>query len=278
MKSDKDAQVKDVQVKDGKVKSENGVKVKNGKVKANDWILLLAKKRNFLVKVEKRKKLHTDLGMVDLDVVIGKNYGEIIKTHNGNEFAIIKPSILDFLNKKTRMLPQAIRPKDSALILAYTGLNKNSIVVEAGTGSAWLALFLSIYVGKIYSYEKRKDFFENAKKNVKLSKIMNIVLKNKDITKGIDEKNVDAVILDMQGSEKVVSIAYKALKPGGWLVVYSPYIEQVKAVVEEIGKYNFTQIWTLENILRPWDVRQHTLPKRQGLLHTGFLTFARKIF
>jgi len=248
------------------------------KIKQNDLALLLSEERSFLVKIEKNKKLHTDFGIIDLSKAIGKSYGSIIKTHKGKEFVLVKPSIVDFLNKKARMMPQAVRPKDSALILAFTGINKNSIVVEAGTGSAWLTLFLANYVKKIYSYEKRKDFFENAKKNIKASGMKNIVLKNKDIREGIDEKNVDAVILDMQNAETVVNLAYKALKPGGFFVVYSPYIEQVKAVVEEIKKYNFAQVLTVENILRPWDVRGHTLPKRQGLLHTGFLTFARKVF
>lgn len=248
------------------------------KIKQGDLVLLLSKERGFLVKVEKGKKLHTDFGVIDLSNAISKKYNSVVKTHKGKEFVLAKPSIVDFLNKKARMMPQAVRPKDAALILAFTGLNKNSVVVEAGTGSAWLTLFLANYVKKIYSYEKRKDFFENAKKNIRASGLKNIVLKNKDIRQGIDERNVDAVILDMKNAEQVVRHVFLTLKPAAWLVVYSPYIEQVKVVVEEIKKYNFAQILTVENILRPWDVRGHTLPKRQGLLHTGFLTFARKVF
>lgn len=250
------------------------------KVKEGSYVLLLGKERNFLLKVEKNKKFHCDEGIIDMENIIGKSYGSIIKTHINKEFVLIKPTIIDFLNKKARMMPQAIRPKDAALIIAFTGINEKAKIVEAGTGSAWLTLFLASYCkkGKIYSYEIRKDFFENAKKNVKESGLKNIILKNKDITKGIEEKNVDMVVLDMINAENVVKEAFRVLKPGCWLVVYSPYIEQVKKVIEEIKKYNFTQISTVENILRYWDVRQHTLPQRRGLMHTGFLTFARKIF
>jgi tRNA A58 N-methylase Trm61 len=61
------------------------------------------------------------------------------------------------------------------------------------------------------------------------------------------------------------------------LVVYSPYIEQVVAVREEIEKLKFVQIKTVENIVREWRVGKHTLPEPSGILHTGFLTFARKL-
>lgn len=247
------------------------------KIKRGDYVLLLSKQRSYLVKVE-NKKLNTDFGVVNIAELVNKNYGCIVQTHLKHNFVVVKPSIVDFLNKKAKMLPQAVRPKDAALILSFTGINSDSIIVEAGTGSAWLTLFLANYVKQVYSYEKREDFYQNAKRNVELSGMKNITLKHKDILQGIDETNVDAVILDMLHAERAVSLAFNALKPGGWLVVYSPYIEQVKAVTAEIKKYNFAQPVTVENIVRQWDVRQHTLPKRQGLLHTGFLTFARKLY
>jgi tRNA (adenine57-N1/adenine58-N1)-methyltransferase len=81
----------------------------------------------------------------------------------------------------------------------------------------------------------------------------------------------------MKYAEKVVKHAYKSLRVGGWLVVYSPYIEQVKAVVKEMERKGFNKTKTVENIVREWDVREHTLPARSGIMHTGFLTFARKI-
>ncbi|HKZ41519.1 MAG TPA: tRNA methyltransferase, partial [Candidatus Hodarchaeales archaeon] len=94
---------------------------------------------------------------------------------------------------------------------------------------------------------------------------------------GISERNVDAVFLDMKYAEMVVKSAYGALRPGGWLVVYSPYIEQVKAVRAAMERKDFSKPKTVENIVREWDVRSHTLPARSGIMHTGFLTFARKI-
>jgi len=188
-----------------------------------------------------------------------------------------KSNLLDIL-KKLKRLPQIIMPKDASLILAYTGISPDSLIVDAGSGSGFLAIFLAYYCrgGKVITYEKRPDFAKLAKKNVKLTGLKNIVVKEKDVLEGIEEKNVDLITLDMKGVEKVVKISFDVLKPGGWLVVYSPYIEQVISVRERVEKLNFKKVKTVENIIREWRVGRHTLPEVSGVMHTGWLTFARK--
>ena len=109
-------------------------------------------------------------------------------------------------------------------------------------------------------------------------KLKNVKIVNEDITDGMKEKNVDMVTLDMKDAEKIIEDAYKSLKIGGWLVVFSPYIEQVKLVINEINKYNFVNLKTIENIRREWQTEVFTRPKTLGIMHTGWLTFARKIY
>ncbi len=189
-----------------------------------------------------------------------------------------KINLLDIL-KKLKRLPQIVTPKDASLILGYTGISPDSLIVDAGSGSGFLCIFLAYYCrkGKVVTYEKRPDFAKVVRKNVKLSGLKNIVVKGKDILEGIEEKNIDLITLDMKGAERVVKNAFQVLKPGGWLVVYSPYIEQVISVRNEIENLNFTQVKTVENIVREWRVGRHTLPEVSGVMHTGWLTFARKI-
>ncbi len=189
-----------------------------------------------------------------------------------------KTNLLDIL-KKLKRLPQIVTPKDASLILGYTGISPNSLVIDAGAGSGFLSIFLAYYCreGKVITYEKRSDFARVVRENVKLSGLKNIVVKEKDILEGIEEKNVDLITLDMKGAEKVVKNAFQILKPGGWLVVYSPYIEQVILVRNEMERLDFNKIKTVENIVREWRVGRHTLPEVSGVMHTGWLTFARKI-
>jgi tRNA A58 N-methylase Trm61 len=85
----------------------------------------------------------------------------------------------------------------------------------------------------------------------------------------------------MINAEKMIKKASKMLKPGGWLCVYSPHIEQQKSVTKEMEDLKFIHIHTIENIQRSWQVNSHkggyTHPKPSGIMHTGFLTFGRKI-
>ena len=165
------------------------------------------------------------------------------------------------------------------MILAYTGLRQDSSVVDAGTGSGYLAIFLANFLsrGKVVTYENDKRFIETAKQNIRLTGLKNIKLKPKDITKGIGEKNLDLVTLDLQNAKAIIKHTRKSLRVGGWLVVYSPTVEHLLKTIKEIKKQKFAQVKTVENIVREWQVEKTTRPKTIGLMHTGFLTFARKI-
>jgi tRNA (adenine57-N1/adenine58-N1)-methyltransferase len=242
------------------------------KIKKYSLILLLGKQKSYLVRPI---KFSCEFGFVDLRKLIGKEYGS--KTKIGKEsFTAVKPNIIDFL-KKAKRGPQIIMPKDASVIVSVTGCSPNWKVVDAGAGSGFLSMFLSNIDCKVYSYEKKREFYEIAKRNAK-NFGLKIVIKNSDITKGIKEKDVDLVTLDMQNPERVVKYAFKSLKSGGWLAVYSMHIEEVKKVYEELKKYDFTNVKILENIQREWQsLGKLTRPKNYMLAHTGFLTFARKL-
>lgn len=246
-------------------------------MKENELVLLLGPE-SYLVKAE-RKKLNTDKGTIDLSELKNKNYGDRIKSHTGTEFTIVKPNLIDILTKIAKRSPQVVTPKDASLILSYTGISPDSLIVDAGSGSGFLCIFLAYYCskGKVVTYEKNPRFIKTVKENIKLAGLKNVIVKEKDILKGIDEKNVDLITLDMKNAEGVIKNGYKALKPGSWLVVYSPHIEQVKGVIDEIKRFSFTEVNTVENIVREWKSEyNYTRPKTLGILHTGWITFGRK--
>lgn len=239
---------------------------------SKESLILLLGKKTYLIRPI---KFSCEFGFCDLRKLIGKKYGARIKIGK-EKFTIVKPNIIDFL-KKAKRGPQIIMPKDSGLIISITGCSPDWKVVDAGTGSGFLSMFLANLDCIVYTYEKKKEFYDIAEKNIKNLGLKNIFLKNADITKGIKEKNVDLVTLDMQNPEKVIKHAFKALKAGGWLAIYSMHIEEVKKVYEELKKYDFTDIKIIENIQREWQsLGKLTRPKNYMLAHTGFLTFARK--
>jgi len=171
-------------------------------------------------------------------------------------------------------------PKDAALILSHTGVSQGDFVIDIGTGSGFLSMFLANYIkpGKVVTYEKDKKILKVATENVRISGLSKFIkIRNKDATKGIDEKNADLVTIDIQNPERVIKRAYKSLRVGGYLAVYSPTMEEVMATTRAVRKLDFSYINTVENIVREWQTERTTRPKTMGLMHTGFIIFARKV-
>ncbi|MCK5333692.1 MAG: methyltransferase domain-containing protein, partial [Candidatus Aenigmarchaeota archaeon] len=188
------------------------------KLKLGELVLLFGK-MSFLIKIEERT-LSNQFGQIDMRELLEKKFGDTIKTHKGEEFHILKPGILDFLRFGAKRGPQVITPKDFATIISLTMPPRDAKIIEAGTGSGFQTmLFASLYPdAKIHTFERRKDFFDNSKKNFDALGLKNVFQKNQDFLEGTDEKDADLVILDMEDSENAVPIAHKALKIGGYLV------------------------------------------------------------
>ena len=198
----------------------------------------------------------------------------------GIEFVALKPNLRDHIFKTSRRT-QISYPKDISLIILYSGIGPGSRVVEAGTGTGALTSAIAHYVkptGRVYSYEVKQEFQKNAKKNLERAGLLEYVeLKEGDVTLGIEEKDVDAVILDMATPWLVVPHAYAALKGSGVLVSFSPTIDQVVKVVEALAEYGFVCVETVETLIRFMQVeRGKTRPETVMTGHTGYLTFARK--
>lgn len=249
---------------------------RNDKIKKDDFIILLSKEKSLLLK-KTRKVLQTTTGFIDADSI--KYYGQKVKTSTGHEFIATRPSFIDIL-KKCKRGPQIIMPKDAVHIIAVTGLTRGWKCLDAGSGSGFLAIFLGNIVqptGSVVTYEKEKKFAENVRKNIEMCKLDKFVkVINKDVKK-FHESELDLIALDMKYAEKMVKKCWKALNHGGWLCVYSPHIEQQKEVMKEIKKLDFTHLQTIENIQRSWQVSDFTHPRPSGIMHTGFMSFARKV-
>jgi tRNA (adenine57-N1/adenine58-N1)-methyltransferase len=233
-----------------------------------------------MVKVEAGKTFHTHKGFVRFDELIGKDYGSTIVSSLGFEFVAMKPQLRDYIMKSARQT-QINYPKDIALIVMFSGIGPGSRVAEAGTGTGALASALAYYVkpnGRVYSYEIREEFQKTAQKNLVRASLLDYVeLKNKDITTGIDERDLDAVILDLAIPWLVIPHAYNALKSSGALVSFSPTIDQVVRTVEALNENGFVDAETIECLLRGMQIeRGKTRPHTLMTGHSGYITYARK--
>jgi len=236
--------------------------------------ILLNKNRKYYVK-DITKDFHSQDGYVSKKDL--KKVNKKVKTSAKKEFSIFKPTFTDVYNRLKRG-PQIMTKKDIGVIIAETGVGKDSKVVDAGGGTGAVSTMLGNIVKKVIVYEIRKDFAKLVKENVKLCGLKNITVKNKDVNM-IGEKNVDLVTLDLPEPWKPIEKIAKALKPGGYLVSYNPNLNQIKKFINSIEKSKeFIYLKTLEIIKRGWEIDKKRLrPKNFRIGHTGFLTFVRRI-
>jgi tRNA (adenine57-N1/adenine58-N1)-methyltransferase len=247
----------------------------------DDVILYLDKKRTYMVRVEAEKKFHTHKGFIEMGELIGKPYGSHVVTSLGVKFYALQPFVRDRILKTDRRT-QVLYPKDIGFLLFQLDLGSGCQVVEAGTGSGALTMALANAIrpeGRVYSYEINPRFQEVASRNIERAGLSDyVVLKVGDVTEGITEDGVDAVVLDMATPWIVVPFAYEALTGGGAFASFSPTIEQVMKTVSAIKKYPFIDIETVELILRNITVAENkTRPQTRMIGHTGYLTTARKV-
>ncbi|MHA1229772.1 MAG: tRNA (adenine-N1)-methyltransferase [Candidatus Helarchaeota archaeon] len=251
-------------------------------IKPDDIILLVYdNERRWLVNLKKQKEFHTNKGVINCEELIGKSFGIRINSSIGTEFLVLKPTIRD-ITLKTRRKTQIIYPKDASMIIYFTGISEGYKVVEAGVGSGALTMALAYYVkpsGRIYGYEINEKHYEIAKNNLERFGLDKWVdLKLKDVNDGIEEQNVDVIILDLGDPYNIVPKVSPALKSGGYIVCYSPTTPQVEKTLKILKEEKFGYIHTIEIICRSWQAEFNKLrPHTRMVGHTGFITFAVKI-
>jgi len=251
------------------------------KVKKDETVVLIDKNYNkYLISTSLKTDKYKGIGVFDPKILIGKDIGKQIEI-GSKKFWVLKPSLKDKLQGLKRKA-QIILPRDAAQIIMNCSIESGNKVLESGIGSGSLTIAIANAVlpnGKIISYDNREDFIKHAMKNIKKVNLEDFVeTKLKDVTKGISEKNLDAIILDIPNPWDVIKHSYNALKPGGYLCTFSPLTSQVENSVKEIKKHKFIELYTIENIQRKMVVNEYGLrPSYDMLGHTGYLTFARKV-
>ncbi|MBS3105997.1 methyltransferase domain-containing protein [Candidatus Woesearchaeota archaeon] len=240
-------------------------------------ILITRQGRKFYAR-NLNEDVHTQYGYVKKEELKKAIEGSLLKSNTNMEFFVFNPYFID-LYRKIKRDAQIIPLKDVGLIIAETGINKSSKVLDAGSGSGALACFLAGIAKEVVTYEIREDFIEITKSNIEFLNLKNIKIKNKDIYKEIDDKNIDVIILDLPEPWNAIENCAKALNPGGFIVSYSPSIPQVADFVNALRKNErFVYIKSVEITEREWEVEERKIrPKSKGLGHSGFLSFARKV-
>jgi tRNA (adenine57-N1/adenine58-N1)-methyltransferase len=250
---------------------------------AGDWVLLLGPgDKRFLIRLTPGQQHHTHRGFIPHDAIVGKPYGSAVETQLGALFLLLQPSTFDLVMHVKR-ISQIVYPKEAGYIVMRLNIIPGSHVVEAGTGSGALTLALSRFVrpeGRIYSYEERDDMLELARKNLERFGALDVVeLKQRDIRAGFDERDVDALFLDVREPWLFLEQAHAALKGGGFFGSLVPTANQLSDLLQEMETAGgWADIEVLEILMRRYKpVAERLRPEDRMIGHTGYLLFARSV-
>ncbi len=242
-------------------------------------IILARGKHTFLVE-KFEGTLHTHDGIINLEELRNKKFGDEVKTHLGVKYKILPYRAVDFF-KHFKRSATPIMPKDIGAIIAYTGLSPDSLILDAGTGTGMLAAYLAHFnkYGEVVTVEKRKEFAKIAKDNFKLAGLKNIHQIVGDVLFVADgfKSEFDLVVLDMKDDILFIPKAFEILKYGGHLVVYNPYIEATRAVYEKMIKVGFRNVESFEIVKIDYEHKRVGTRPFTRVWHTGFLVIGRKI-
>lgn len=225
----------------------------------------------------------TDLGV--LEVPEDVRPGAVVETHLGEGFEIRKlrgPDLFDHLERTGAPM----MPRDIGLVVGHTGVASGDRILDAGTGTGVLSAYLGRLGCDVTTYEIDPEFAEVARENMSTAGVAAAVdVRTGDLTEALDELSADVdapdegfdlLTLDTADAAAVVERATELLASGGYVAVYSPFVESAREAVESARDARLSDIETLETIQRRMDFDDRgSRPSTAGVGHTGYLVFAR---
>ncbi len=226
--------------------------------------------------VDSSKDFHSKHGIIKKKDFLKKPGSEL--NAGKAKFILLDPVFLDNY-KQIKRFAQIITLKDIGSIIANTGINKDSKVLDAGVGSGGMSCFLGMIAKKVVAYDVRDESLIVAQENVKSLCLKNVIIKKGSVyePKEIKDKDFDVFVLDVPEPWKAIITARKVLKIGGFLAAYIPNVSQVQEFVNSLSE-EFLLEKTIEVIEREWAVdAKRSRPKTKDHAHTAFLVFVRRL-
>ncbi|MEF8833201.1 MAG: tRNA (adenine-N1)-methyltransferase [Candidatus Thermoplasmatota archaeon] len=248
-------------------------------IEKGDIVTLWRKDEKHLFLADGETKKISGIGVMDTDRVIGAEWGKMLDLGK-KSYHLLQPSLKDIPDLIDRGA-QIVLPRIGGLISTYCDLTSGKRVVEGGAGSGALTAVLCKMVrpeGEVITYEKRESSIRRARENLeKLGLDECSTIKQGDITDNIEEKEVDAFILDIPEPWNAVEVGKNALKKGGFFASYIPTMNQLEKVTSELKDQNYIDVKTFENLERDIVVKEGAVrPSYDVLGHTGYVVIARK--
>ena len=244
-------------------------------------LLVVDERRRYVFRVRRGAWFGSDRGSVRHDQLVGLEYGSWVRLSSGVYALVLQPRLVDYMERGLRRRSQVIYPKDHGMILMLLDLAPGMRVLEVGVGSGFTTAVLARTVGpggRVYSYELRADMAEVARRNLEeLGLLDRVVLRLRDARLGVEERGLDAAVVDMPDPWAVLPVLEEALRPGAGAVFFTPAANQAARLVAALrARPRWGELRMLELLARDYETRGDALrPKATMIAHTGYLVYAR---
>ena len=253
------------------------------KFELSEWVLLTSQKgKKWLVQVEDAP-YSSHLGGIHLGDIVGREEGDWLVTSKGAKLMLFRPSLQDYIFSMKRRT-QIIYPKDLSAMIFYSDIYPGCAVLETGIGSGALALALLRAMcgrGKLISVEKRAEFAEDARENIRRffgEEPENHAIVVADIEEVSLSCVVDRIFVDLPEPWRAVKNLSGMLRMGGLLVSLSPNVGQIQLTNRQLQANGFGDIVHFELLRRDWKIDQlRARPFERMVAHTGFITVAKRV-
>lgn len=249
-----------------------------------DWVLIKDRRgRRYLLRLQEGGRFVHHRGAIDHAKMLALGPGSSLGTEHGESFSIHRPTLEDYVLHMPREATPTY-PKDAATMAFLLDLAPGMTVLESGTGSGGLTLYLARAVGptgKVLSFEANPRHLRKARHNLEsFENPLQVQLFEQDLQQAqLLPQSLDGVALDVMEPWNLLSTVASAIKPDRFVVAYMPNLTQAMALLETIKDTGlpFFHERTLEVSHREWDLRPPVShPKFQQVGHTAFLTLLRR--
>ena len=253
----------------------------------NTVVVLKNNKHKHLAVLKDDQEFVSQNGVIKFNDI--RDLPSTVTSSKNHEYYVYIPSFDEFILLMKRG-PQIIYPKDIGAILIAGNISKNSNILEIGTGSGALTLYLNLILDKksqLFTLDENEKNQRRAQKTIERfvasSKINNLVDVNYINSKlsafafnDLADK-VDTIITDIP--EPWEFFLKNQIKQNLNWVSYLPSISQVEKIVTKLRENNFVNLKITETLNREWIVDKKIVrPKNEMVGHTGFVVGARYLF